>query len=278
MLAVPSVAHAHFILVSPPANQEQDDLGDPQKVPPCGDNGSAVPTGEVTVLQAGSTVTITIDERIPHPGHYRVAIAQTPGELPPEPPVTEGDSDCGSTTIMNPAVLPVLADGLFLHDQAFTEAQTIEVQLPADFTCENCTLQVLEFMSSHGAPCFYHHCATVTIEGGEATGSGPTTDDTASTTDDPTDPTDATASSDGGDESSAGSATSASGSATATGSNDDSSGGTAATLATASDSASGGNGDDDDSGCGCTSTRPASTGGLALVVIGLLRGRTRRRR
>jgi MYXO-CTERM domain-containing protein len=27
-------------------------------------------------------------------------------------------------------------------------------------------LQVIEFMSNHGAPCFYHHCANITIEAG----------------------------------------------------------------------------------------------------------------
>jgi uncharacterized protein (TIGR03382 family) len=41
------------------------------------------------------------------------------------------------------------------------------VTLPADKTCTNCTLQVLEFMSNHGlnmpGGCYYHHCATINI-------------------------------------------------------------------------------------------------------------------
>lgn len=270
MLAVPSIAHAHFILVSPAANQQQDALGDPQKVPPCGDNGSAVPTGEVTVLQAGSTVTIAIDETVYHPGHYRVAIAQTPGELPAEPPVTEGTTDCGSVPIMDPAVMPVLADGLFLHDQAFGGVmQTIDVQLPADFTCENCTLQVMQWMAEHGAPCFYYHCAQVTIEGAGATETDPSAGD-SSTSDDPTDPTDATASSEGGDSST--SDTNASASASAT-SSDDTSGGSAATLTTTAATTTAGTEDDEDSGCGCTSTRSSSAGWLAIAAVFLLRRR-----
>lgn len=32
-------------------------------------------------------------------------------------------------------------------------------------TCEHCTLQVLEYMSSHSAPCFYYHCADLAIQG-----------------------------------------------------------------------------------------------------------------
>lgn len=278
MLAVPGVAQAHFILTSPASSFEQDGYGDPQKVSPCGDNGSGVATGEVTVLQAGSTVTLSIEETVFHAGHYRIAIAQTPEELPATPDVTADDqSACGSVPIMNPATMPVIADGLFLHDAPFAEEQTIEVTLPADFTCTNCTMQVIQFMHDHGAPCFYYHCAQVTVEGGEATGGPTTADDTAGTTDDPTDATDPTATTEGGDDTTAASGASASASASATGSDEDSSGVTAATLVTATDSASGGAGnEDEDSGCGCTSTRTTGTGWLALLAVGLLRRRTRR--
>jgi hypothetical protein len=34
-------------------------------------------------------------------------------------------------------------------------------------TCDHCTLQVIEFMSQHGAPCFYHHCADISIKAGK---------------------------------------------------------------------------------------------------------------
>jgi MYXO-CTERM domain-containing protein len=30
-------------------------------------------------------------------------------------------------------------------------------------TCNNCVLQVLEYMAQHSQPCFYYHCATVNI-------------------------------------------------------------------------------------------------------------------
>jgi MYXO-CTERM domain-containing protein len=37
----------------------------------------------------------------------------------------------------------------------------------AGFTCQNCTLQVFQWMSNHGlnnpGGCFYHHCAAVNI-------------------------------------------------------------------------------------------------------------------
>lgn len=167
LAATPGLASAHFVLEEPACYSEQGALGDPQKAPPCGDDGSLVESGDVTAFLTGSTITITIRETIPHPGHYRVALAPTPGQLPADPPVTAGTTACGSTTIMDPPVFPVLADGMLVHTAAFSGPQTFEVQLPAGMTCDHCTLQVIEFMSNHGlnnpGGCFYHHCATVTI-------------------------------------------------------------------------------------------------------------------
>jgi len=161
-------ASAHFILQSPASWREQNVLGDPQKTGPCGDEGTAALTGAVTAFSPGETITISIDEVIFHPGHYRVALAVNDrSELPAEPPVTPGATDCGSVPIMSPAEFPVLADGMLLHTEPFPDAQSFQVTLPSDVTCTHCTLQVLEFMSNHGAPCFYHHCADISI--GEVT-------------------------------------------------------------------------------------------------------------
>lgn len=66
---------------------------------------------------------------------------------------------------MNPQ-LPLLADGVFKHTTKFTSAQTTEIQLPAGYTCDNCIVQVVEYMSNHAAPCFYYHCANVTVTSG----------------------------------------------------------------------------------------------------------------
>jgi MYXO-CTERM domain-containing protein len=55
----------------------------------------------------------------------------------------------------------------------------IAVQLPPGFTCDNCVLQVTQFMSEHDlndpGGCFYHHCANITIQaggGGDGGGGG----------------------------------------------------------------------------------------------------------
>ncbi len=164
---LPRVAAAHFVLQSPASWREQGFYGDPQKTGPCGDDEDpAAPTGIVTSYAPGETITVTIDEKIYHPGHYRVALAvHDRSELPPPPVVVEDEnSDCGSAAIMNPPVFPILADGMLVHDAEFSGPMSFQVTLPSDVTCTKCTLQVIEFMSDHGSPCFYHHCADISIQ------------------------------------------------------------------------------------------------------------------
>lgn len=181
----PERAQAHFRLEAPAVMTEQNQLGDPQKVYPCGSDGTATLTGDVTTYTAGDTITITISEQIYHPGHYRVALAENDvSELPADPPITPGPGDeCAMTEIMNPPVYPVLADGMLAHSDPFEGEQSFEVTLPEDVACENCTLQVVQYMSSHAAPCFYYHCAVIDIE--PAQGSS-TTDAPGTTSGDPT--------------------------------------------------------------------------------------------
>jgi len=164
-------ARAHFILQAPANWADQDTSGSPQKSPPCGqaDGVTPVPTGIVTAFAPGDSVTVTINETVTHPGHYRVALSTTgQSGLPADPAVTAvGADQCGMAATQNPPVFPVLADGMLDHTAAFSGPQSFTVTLPSDVTCtSNCVLQVIEFMSSHGAPCFYHHCADITIQAG----------------------------------------------------------------------------------------------------------------
>ncbi len=165
MLLAPTTADAHFTLKAPASWYSQDSSGSPQKMAPCGDEGGGSPSGIVTAYQPGQKITVTIDESVVfHPGHYRIALATTSrSQLPGDPGVTpDAMSACGSTPIMNPPVFPILADGVFVHTAPFTTPQSVQITLP-NITCAHCTLQVIEFMSNHGAPCFYHHCADISI-------------------------------------------------------------------------------------------------------------------
>src|SRR5690349_25120140 len=93
LLFVPSLANAHFHLDSPPAEYTQTSVGDPQKSAPCGPVGEGgTETGIVTQVMTGTSFTLKITETVTHPGHYRVAIAQTEADLPPEPAVTPGST------------------------------------------------------------------------------------------------------------------------------------------------------------------------------------------
>ena len=162
----PAGAHAHFVLKAPANWVMQDSLGGPQKMGPCGNEGPQTPSNAITPFQPGDQVTIQLDETIFHPGHYRVSLAATPNNLPPEPVVTpSAGNQCASAAVQMNPTLPVLADNLLVHTAPFSGTQSVTVTLPTNPPCTNCVLQVLEFMSSHGAPCFYHHCANITIGG-----------------------------------------------------------------------------------------------------------------
>jgi len=244
-----TTADAHFHLDAPPADNVQDTQGDPQKTAPCG--GGTEPTGIISAYQVGTNVTITIDETIFPPGHYRVALAENdPSELPAEPPVTAGATECGSVPIEDPPVYPVLADGVLVHDAAFDRPRTIDVALPTDVTCDNCTLQVLEFMSSHAAPCFYHHCAAIKIQTDPVMTTTTTT--TTSTT---------------------GSGGSSSGSGGQTGNGGAGMGNNGIGGEPTADL-----GNHDDSGCAAAPSRGANSGWFPLVAFAGLLAATRRRR
>ncbi len=250
---------------------EQAPNGNPQKMPPCGDDGSAVATGTVTTYQAGDTITLEIDETIFHPGHYRVALSTTgPDGLPEPPPVTPADTACGSTTIMDPPVYPVLADGIFEHDAEFAGPQTIQITLPDDVTCDSCVLQVIQFMSSHGlnnpGGCYYHHCAEIAIQEGPVPAT--TTNGDGGMDSSGGDPS---TTGDGGGATTAPSASASASAGETNGGGDDAAGDATAGTGIGGGSDSGGAAEDDGDGCGCRSTdAPIGVGYTALSLLALL--------
>ena len=168
-------ATPHFRLLEPASWLIENDRGDPQKAGPCGGSNSDWGDASYVINEAvgGSMLHLMVEETIYHPGHYRVALAvNSPTELPPDPETTTRDSERGpwsvSAVIQNPAQIPVLADGLFVHDQRPDEPQTFEadVRLP-NINCEKCILQVVQWMAEHAfnnpGGYSYHHCADLRI-------------------------------------------------------------------------------------------------------------------
>jgi hypothetical protein len=181
ILSLAAVADAHFVLISPAASLVQNRLGDPQKIAPCGGVSAnpgrgtpanpGVPSGAVTAVKGGTTLPLMVQESIFHPGHYRVALARTASQLPPDPVVTTVQTEKGprsqSAAIQNPPVAPILLDGIFAHTERQTQNFEAEIPIP-NINCPNCVLQVIEFMADHPGIAVdgghsYHHCAIVNI-------------------------------------------------------------------------------------------------------------------
>jgi hypothetical protein len=176
-----TVADAHFALIQPAASLMQDRLGDPQKTGPCGGVAAnpgrgtganpGVPSRAVTAVTGGTDLPLLVQETIFHPGHYRVALARTAAQLPPDPVVTTAQTDKGarsqSAVIQSPPVAPVLLDGIFAHTERSAQNFASTIPIP-NINCPNCVLQVIEFMAEHPGIAIdgghsYHHCAVLNI-------------------------------------------------------------------------------------------------------------------
>jgi hypothetical protein len=156
LLALP--AFGHIKLTSPGNFQVTDLYGGPNKDEPCGGNG--VPTGVVTEVIAGSQLTVSWTEPIPHPGYFRIGIARSDADFR-TPTAVVMNNDCKSAPKESPVAYPTLVDGLFQHSSAMGP-YTTTVTVPM-MSCANCKLQVMQFMSSHAPPCFYYQCAVLRI-------------------------------------------------------------------------------------------------------------------
>ncbi len=171
--AAAPLAFGHFRLLEPASWLQESQLGDPQKAAPCGGTSAdpGKPTDKVTSVTGGEKLHIKIQETVYHPGFYRVALAvNSRDELPKDPDAKTEPGPNGpksvSGAIQYPPVAPVLADGLFQHVSKFDKEQEADINIP-NINCSKCTLQVIEFMASHGlnkdGDYTYHHCAVLQI-------------------------------------------------------------------------------------------------------------------
>jgi hypothetical protein len=175
LLVLPVAASAHFRLLTPSSNLIENQLGDPQKMAPCGGvtGNPGTQTNVVTPVRGGDMLRVQVSETVFHPGHYRIALAvKDRKELPADPMVMTRQGPNGAVQSVSadiaPAKPPILADGLFMHtDRQQTPIPwETEVKLP-NINCDQCTLQVIQFMAEHGlnkdGDFSYHHCATLKI-------------------------------------------------------------------------------------------------------------------
>ena len=173
-LILPKAAEAHFNLLAPPSSNTGNNMEGGKGAPPCGPDTTAA--AAPTAVQGGKTFTVKINEFVYHPGFYRIAIAlKSRSELPADPTVWGDANKTMVLPITGPGnsvsadatdtAWPVLANNLFSTHTASGPQQT-DIRIP-NVNCDDCTLQVIEFMAQHGpnpgGGYFYHHCADLKI-------------------------------------------------------------------------------------------------------------------
>jgi hypothetical protein len=178
LAALAPLGFAHFRLIEPASWLQENQLGDPQKMAPCGGTSADAgkPTGAITKVQGGEKLHIRLQETVFHPGFYRIALAvNSRDELPKDPeaktePTANGPRSV-SGAIQYPPLPPVLADGLFPHTVKADKEWETDVDIP-NINCGACILQIIEFMAAHGlnkdGDYTYHHCAVLQISANPA--------------------------------------------------------------------------------------------------------------
>jgi hypothetical protein len=174
VLAAPLAGQAHFILEAPASAIVENQLGDPQKLGPCGGTSkeAGMPTGAVTAVTGGELLHVKVKETIYHPGHFRISLAVLDrAELPMDPEDTTKDVNGKPWSVSgkvdpNPKP-PVLVDGLWEH-QTRVPGQEFETDIKVpNINCDHCSLQIIQFMENHpvnpDGRFTYHHCADLKI-------------------------------------------------------------------------------------------------------------------
>jgi len=150
LLAAPT-ASAHIELTSPkPRHSDQKDG-------PCGVAQGDKRGTKVTTYKPGETITVTWDETVSHPGHFRISFdpAGFAGFVDPK---SFDDLDTAPT---------VLVDNI--KDKTGTQSYSQQVTLP-DVECETCTLQLIQVMTDKppygDGNDLYYQCADITLSNG----------------------------------------------------------------------------------------------------------------
>ena len=153
-LAVAPPARAHICLEAPVSRVGPScNVLSAQKPGPCGINTRGK---NVTEFKPGETITVTLNETVDHPSHYRIAFNPNGSEF--EDPANKDDKD-GKKPF-------VLLDGIM--DEAAAR-QSVKVTLP-NMTCDNCTLQLIQVMydktgNGFGNDDIYYACADIVLKG-----------------------------------------------------------------------------------------------------------------
>lgn len=144
---LPRIASAHTVLITPKPLSTDDNA----KTAPCGCTfgegvSQCAPDYQIASYDLGETITITWNETIDHTGEFRVAFVA-------KPPEEVTDEEFAASEIQ-----------LTVPDEQAGGLRNAELTLP-NTPCENCTIQVRQFMENSPSP-YYYTCAAIRI--GEA--------------------------------------------------------------------------------------------------------------
>jgi hypothetical protein len=161
--AAESAAH---IDLSEPVPREHGRSAEPNadlKQGPCGqvENGR---TDKVNVFAPGATIDVVWAETTNHPSYYRIAFDRDGDD---DLPIFAG-SGIGAASIDPSGVCPVDGQVILAYDMDDRAGgtHTARVTLP-DVECDNCTLQVVQFMYDTIRP-YYFQCADIALRAPDA--------------------------------------------------------------------------------------------------------------
>lgn len=162
-----AAAHVDLLEPSPRVPGLSADPNANLKEAPCGQEQNGR-TENVHVFAPGETITVRWKEFVNHRSYYRVAF--------------DADGDDGFPIFPGPGTSPVgddptrtcPVDGHVILAYELTDGSggehSLDVTLP-DVECENCTLQVIQYMYNTGNP-YYFQCADLALRGPEKADAG----------------------------------------------------------------------------------------------------------
>jgi hypothetical protein len=135
-------AGAHLDLTSPPPRLGGIEGGSQLKRGPCGQTTNGR-TDRVSVFEPGQTITVEWAEYINHPSYYRIAFDVDGDD---SFPIRE-DMDTVNRNTDDPEAVHPVGDVVlkYVYEPPDLAVYSTDVTLP-DVECENCTLQVIQFM------------------------------------------------------------------------------------------------------------------------------------
>jgi hypothetical protein len=160
LFAANSVAHIDLTSPAPRIGGRPDTY---LKTGPCGQQSNARVPSKVLTLRPGQQLTLVWDEYIQHGGYYRIAV-----DLDGDDSFSSRDPAGINAASDDPALLSPGAGEIVLDYMKDMDPSTNHfertVTLP-DEECENCTLQVIQFMyGSSAARSTYHQCVDLVLD------------------------------------------------------------------------------------------------------------------